>query len=144
MGCYFLRVGDLEDILAAHGTTPRDFVRAARKKGAPFWDKYTAAWIRAAFTCTRMMERWDRQDEARAKHRPHTTRKGERALCGATTRAGHPCEARAVWDKENDRPRNGRCRLHGGLSTGARTLEGRERARQAVIRRWERWREERL
>jgi hypothetical protein len=29
---------------------------------------------------------------------------------------------------------NGRCRLHGGKSTGAKTLEGAERARQAALR----------
>lgn len=36
--------------------------------------------------------------------------------CGARTRAGHPCRQPAM--------RNGRCRLHGGLSTGARTEAG--------------------
>jgi hypothetical protein len=30
--------------------------------------------------------------------------------------------------------KNGRCRLHGGLSTGAKTLEGIERIRQAVTK----------
>ena len=30
--------------------------------------------------------------------------------------------------------RNGRCRLHGGLSTGPKTLEGIERIRQAVTK----------
>jgi hypothetical protein len=30
--------------------------------------------------------------------------------------------------------RNGRCRLHGGLSTGPRTPEGIERIRQAVTK----------
>jgi len=43
--------------------------------------------------------------------------------CGARNRSGSPC-ARPC------KP-NGRCRLHGGLSTGARTPEGRERSRQA-------------
>ncbi len=35
--------------------------------------------------------------------------------CGAKTRAGHPCRRTAL--------RNGRCRNHGGLSTGPRTPE---------------------
>ena len=43
--------------------------------------------------------------------------------CGAKTRAGHPCGRYAM--------KNGRCRMHGGLSTGPRTPEGRERARLA-------------
>lgn len=46
--------------------------------------------------------------------------------CGAKTRRGTPCLCPAM--------RNGRCRLHGGLSTGPRTAEGRERIRQAVTK----------
>ena len=42
----------------------------------------------------------------------------KRPKCGAKTRKGTPCQAPPVWDKEHDRPRNGRCKLHGGLSTG--------------------------
>ena len=48
------------------------------------------------------------------------TPKNRRPKCGAKTRNGGSCQARAVWDLENDRPRNGRCRLHGGLSSGPR------------------------
>lgn len=51
-----------------------------------------------------------------------------RPLCGAKTRKGSPCQAPAVWDKANNRPRNGRCRMHGGLSTGPKTPEGRARS----------------
>jgi hypothetical protein len=40
--------------------------------------------------------------------------------CGARTRLGRACLRRAFP--------NGRCRNHGGLSTGPRTLEGRLRA----------------
>ena len=42
--------------------------------------------------------------------------------CGAKTRAGSPCQAPAML--------NGRCRLHGGKSTGPRTAEGLERCRK--------------
>lgn len=53
-----------------------------------------------------------------------------RALtCGAKTRKGTPC-------KRKDLHKSGRCKLHGGLSTGPRTEEGRERCRQAALRRW--------
>ncbi|MDN0085428.1 HGGxSTG domain-containing protein [Crenobacter sp. SG2305] len=37
--------------------------------------------------------------------------------CGAKTRAGTPCQHR------NISKRNGRCKLHGGASTGPRTKE---------------------
>ena len=43
--------------------------------------------------------------------------------CGARTRAGTACRAPAM--------RNGRCRMHGGASTGARTAEGRQRCAEA-------------
>jgi len=44
------------------------------------------------------------------------TPKRLRPRCGATTRAGTPCQAPAVWDVEHDRPatKNARCRMHGG------------------------------
>jgi hypothetical protein len=41
--------------------------------------------------------------------------------CGARTRAGCPCRQPAMA--------NGRCRLHGGKSTGARTAAGLARVR---------------
>jgi hypothetical protein len=43
--------------------------------------------------------------------------------CGAKTRAGTPCRSAAMP--------NGRCRMHGGPSTGAKTAEGIERIRAA-------------
>jgi len=45
--------------------------------------------------------------------------------CGARTRAGCSCRQPAMA--------NGRCRMHGGLSTGPRTPEGRERCRRARL-----------
>src|SRR5574340_119132 len=50
----------------------------------------------------------------------HLTPKRYRARCGARRRDGQPCQAPAVWDHRQDRARNGRCRMHGGLSTGPR------------------------
>jgi hypothetical protein len=46
--------------------------------------------------------------------------------CGARTRRGTACQAPAM--------RNGRCRLHGGLSTGPKTAAGIERIRAAVTK----------
>ncbi len=62
------------------------------------------------------------------KNNPPTTRKKDRPKCGAKTRAGGKCQAPAVWDKAKDKPRNGRCRMHGGLSTGPKTPEGKARS----------------
>ena len=41
--------------------------------------------------------------------------------CGAKTRAGTPCKLRSIYD-------NGRCKFHGGLSTGPTTQEGKRRS----------------
>jgi hypothetical protein len=53
--------------------------------------------------------------------------KRERPRCDARCRDGSPCQAPPVWDRGLDRPVNGRCRMHGGLSTGPKTVEGRRR-----------------
>lgn len=69
---------------------------------------------------------------------PHGTRRGwlkngnppgdfsKAPRCGAKTRRGTPCQCRAM--------RNGRCRLHGGRSTGPKTADGVERIRRAVTK----------
>ncbi|MFM9841398.1 MAG: HGGxSTG domain-containing protein, partial [Dongiaceae bacterium] len=56
----------------------------------------------------------------------HGNRPGDYAKaprCGARTRSGGCCRQPAMA--------NGRCRMHGGLSTGPRTAEGLVRARRA-------------
>ena len=45
----------------------------------------------------------------------------ETPSCGAKTRKGTPCKITTVWG-------NGRCKLHGGLSTGPLTPEGKARS----------------
>jgi len=52
------------------------------------------------------------------------TPRNNRSKCGAKTRKGTQCIAPSVWDKKNDKARNGRCKLHGGLSTGPKTEAG--------------------
>ena len=54
--------------------------------------------------------------------------KQDRPLCGATCRDGHACQARAVPGKK-------RCRMHGGLSTGAKTEAGRAVIQAVTLRR---------
>ena len=53
----------------------------------------------------------------------------DRPSCGARTRKGAPCQAQVVPGKR-------RCRMHGGLSTGPRTAEGKARIAAAQRRRW--------
>lgn len=89
-------------------------------------------------------ERWRKAKLAEAQASAPPVPKHERPKCGARCRSkdGAPCEARAVWDDERNAPRNGRCRMHGGLSTGARSPEGRarckENGRRGAEARWRR------
>lgn len=48
-------------------------------------------------------------------------KKNDQDICRAKTREGTPC-------KRKDLLKGGRCRLHGGLSTGPKTLEGKRRS----------------
>jgi hypothetical protein len=66
---------------------------------------------------------------------PGCTPKRRRPRCGARCRNGRRCQAPVVWEDAYDAPRNGRCRLHGGLSTGPRTPEGRQRIGEAARQR---------
>lgn len=68
-----------------------------------------------------------RRDAATAKRR---------SRCGARTRKGRPCRMKSEPGKR-------RCKFHGGMSTGARTPEGKARIAEAQRRRWEKWRAER-
>lgn len=62
----------------------------------------------------------------KAPHAPSRIRFAQLApRCGACTRQGFACRSPAMP--------NGRCRMHGGASTGAQTPEGRERARRAPL-----------
>lgn len=56
--------------------------------------------------------------------------KALRPCCGAKTRKGGSCQARSVSGAE-------RCRLHGGLSTGPKTADGRARICESNRRRAE-------
>lgn len=47
--------------------------------------------------------------------------------CGARTRAGTPCKMKCLY-------RSGRCKLHGGMSTGPRSEEGKAKSSQNAKR----------
>lgn len=54
-----------------------------------------------------------------------------RVICGAKTRKGTPCRCKSEAGKR-------RCKYHGGLSTGPKTQEGRDRIAEAQRKRWAR------
>lgn len=55
------------------------------------------------------------------------------STCGARTRTGSPCRRKGLD--------NGRCRNHGGLSSGPKSLAGRARVAEAQRKRWAKWRD---
>jgi hypothetical protein len=70
-----------------------------------------------------------------AETRPFSGRRGDPMTaprCGAKTRKGTPC--RRAAERNPVSGRRTRCRLHGGLSTGPRTQEGRARIAAANLR----------
>lgn len=52
--------------------------------------------------------------------------------CGASNRRGLPCQCRQLYS-------NGRCRFHGGLSTGPKTPEGKHRSLEAMRAGYREW-----
>jgi len=51
-------------------------------------------------------------------------------VCGAKTKAGIECKSVEIF-------KNGRCRLHGGLSTGPKTIEGKRRSALNTVKTYE-------
>ena len=67
--------------------------------------------------------------EARARRRMLRKLGAGLQLCGAKTKqTGRPCIMTAL--------RNGRCKFHGGMSTGAKTPEGKAKSVAALTNYW--------
>ena len=124
-----------------HGEAPAEPVASAAAQpvpeAAPAPERApgppSAAWIAEARAgAAQRRKEWSAEQSRRwrAAQAPQRPQKEERPHCGARTRAGGQCQARAVWLAGAAAPRNGRCRMHGGLSTGARTEGGQRRARE--------------
>lgn len=64
--------------------------------------------------------------------------KTSKPRCGAKRKYdGMPCEAGRL-------PGKARCKFHGGMSTGPKTLEGKSRISEVQIKRWRAWRIEKM
>ena len=108
-------------------------LRDVKSRRGP-WRAVTTAMDGVAGPLHRMNHQHDRLGEElqRLARVVRQTPRDDRPRCGARTRSGRRCNAPVVWDPSQDAPRNGRCRCHGGMSTGPRDRQGaRERARSA-------------
>lgn len=95
-----------------------------KRSAVIYWERRGSAPIRSV-----AVDRFIRQLDAIP-----TKPKADPAVCGARTRNGGTCRRKPV-------PGRRRCLNHGGLSTGPRTSEGRQRVAEARARRWDRYRE---
>ena len=91
--------------------------------------------LRAALDVLRALDALD----AVAARIPLTVRRARRATrprCSARCRDGHACRASVVVRRDDQGAVvvAARCRMHGGLSTGPRTPEGRARSLAALAR----------
>lgn len=105
-------------------------------------EELTAGYQALAEELRRLVEAGDFDGARRLMNRkmrdfrvPARPPKSRRPRCGAMTRKGTPCQAPAVWLPGEPAPRNGRCRIHGGLSTGPKTSEGKARIAESNRRR---------
>lgn len=96
-------------------------VSRAREDGVLQWTNWQLKWLERQFA------RIDAREAAKAAR--------HREPCGAKTRKGHPCRLLSEPGKR-------RCKFHGGMSTGPKTKEGRERIAAAQRLRWQKHRGE--
>jgi len=60
-------------------------------------------------------------------------RKKLKIICGAKNRKGLPCQCKLLL-------KGGKCKFHGGMSTGPRTEEGKKKSIEALRTGWLKWR----
>ena len=78
-------------------------------------------WKQHFKECDLVFEEWKKRDYMGATNMPPFPEELRGITCGAKTRAGTPCKQKDIYN-------NGRCKFHGGLSTGPRTKRGKRRA----------------
>lgn len=98
--------------------------------GVPYFRTNTRAHVMGSYAATRT---FGRIASAPPPTAPLLSKSYPREMCGARTRRGTACQALAI-------PGKGRCKLHGGLSTGPRTETGRQKISRIQRERWARYR----
>lgn len=86
----------------------------------PYFRTTTRTRVMGSYPLSWKEPLWAEAWRAAQKHRETQVR----VICGAKTRIGTPCKAKSVKGKK-------RCKLHGGLSTGPRTKDGKLRVSNA-------------
>src|SRR5437870_218726 len=105
---------------------------ALLEQGTDLYALPVEAQVQAFKTMARLMTQ---APAGTPRHRPRRLPRHRRPRCMARRRDGRRCQAKVAWDTEHDRPRSTKCRVHGGMSTGPRTPEGRRRIGESNRRR---------
>lgn len=66
-------------------------------------------------------EEWEKRDYEGHANLPPFPEELRGMTCGARTRAGTPCKQKGIF-------LSGRCKFHGGMSTGPRTKKGKKKS----------------
>ena len=83
--------------------------------------EFRKAWKTFWMNQKRVAEEWAKRGHRGPANLPPFPDELRCMTCGAKTRAGTPCKQKGLYE-------NGRCHLHGGLSTGPVTIEGKKRS----------------
>lgn len=106
----------------------------ARERGGvllPGLDTHTRA--RGGGVLQDSQQEWIDRECARINAKAMERAARYRQPCHAKTRKGHPC-------RNKSEPGRRRCKFHGGMSTGPKTLEGKARIAEAQRNRWKAYR----
>jgi len=113
------RLSDTDTITSGHGGLDRLPSKLRKRHRSLEKDP----WFQARFKVE--MERIAERDREKASKR--------RVRCCAKTRKGTPC-------KNMSEPGKQRCKFHGGMSTGPKSFEGKEKIAEAQRKRWAEYR----
>ena len=92
-----------------------------------FWKRHNRLFLEHEKECNRIFNAWEMQPSAYPLPNyppPPLIPVPDEFIgltCGAKTRAGTPCKLTNLYE-------NGRCKFHGGASTGPKTPEGKRRS----------------
>lgn len=106
----------------ARAHKPHEDNKVVARSARPSQDELRRLWRRHFDMCQRVHEAWAQDGYTfPAPQTPPFPEELHALTCGARTRKGTACKRRDLYH-------SGRCRLHGGLSTGPRTAKGKRRS----------------
>jgi len=141
--CHFRTAAELKAWRAAAGWSQRDLARAAgvnvntvkyHEGQSGIIGGWAVGRFRTAFDLAKVLPPKTPRTGLFLHGDSGATVHGER-LCGAKTRKGGSCRQKTL-------PGRNRCKFHGGMSTGPKTLKGRQRIAEGQRRRWRQYRED--